>query len=78
MLLDVGITQVAGQLLEHLANETDKGVKTHKVDLNRAIARLEPWNVTIQRTHTPISTDSPRQQHGLGYPVQVVGTGQDF
>ena len=59
MLLDIGITQVAGQSLEHLANEMDKGVKTHEVDLNRAIARLESWNVTVQRTCTPISTDSP-------------------
>ena len=59
MLLDVGITQVAGQSLEHLADKTDKGAETHEVGLNRAIACLESWNVTVQRTRTPISTDSP-------------------
>ena len=59
MLLDVDITQVAGQSLEHLANKTNKGVRTHDVGLYRVVACLEPWNVTVQRTRTPISTDSP-------------------
>ena len=48
-----------GQPLEHLANEVYRGVKTHPVGPDIVTNRWELWNVTVQRTRTPISTDSP-------------------
>ena len=50
-----------GQPLKHLANEVFKGVMTHVVDPNSATERSESWNVTVQRTRTPIFTDSPSE-----------------
>ena len=59
LLLDVGYTQVVGQSMEHLANETIKGVMTHVVGPDTTTRRSESRNVTVQRTRAPISTDSP-------------------
>ena len=50
-----------GQPLKHLANEVFKGVMTHIVDPSNATERSESWNVTVQRTRTPIFTDSPSE-----------------
>ena len=59
LLLDVDYTQVVGQPLKHLANKVINGVMTHVVGLNNATRRWESWNMTVQHTCTPISTDSP-------------------
>ena len=45
--------------MEHLANETIKGVMTHVVGPDTTTRRSESRNVTVQRTRAPISMDSP-------------------